>query len=246
MTSSSWSIVRHARARSDRSSCGGGPLAVATRGHRLSTQLAQVLHLGERRPSAVGHGNGGRLGRHQRQVERRGPADLGRELDHARVAGEPARLLGTAAQVRAGRGRQPRVELVEAAPGPHRGDRRGERALRGRGVVDVVGGDARPRRGGRPARRARRCGPSRAGRRGPTARPAPGRARTARSAGAARGAAAAGPSATSAGGTAPLRHPVSTHPWPRTGVGEVGADANCGAPFSPARCPRLSARARRA
>ena len=89
-----------------------------------------------------GHGNGGRLRRHQRQVERRRPTDLGRELDHTRVAQEPAGLLGTAAQVRAGRGRQPRVELVEAAPGAHRGDRGGQPALRGRGVVHVVGGDA--------------------------------------------------------------------------------------------------------
>ena len=43
------------------------------------------------------------------------------------------------------------------------------------------------RRGGRPARRGRRCAPSRAGRRGPTARRARGRARTPRSTAAARG-----------------------------------------------------------
>ena len=41
-----------------------------------------------------------------------------------------------------GRRRQPRVELVEAAPGTHRGDGRGQPALRRRGVVHVVGGDA--------------------------------------------------------------------------------------------------------
>ena len=82
------------------------------------------------------------LGRHQRQVERRGPTDLRGQLDHARVAQEPARLFGAAAQVRARRGGQPRVELVEAAPGAHGRDRGGQLALRGRGVVHVVGGDA--------------------------------------------------------------------------------------------------------
>ena len=42
----------------------------------------------------------------------------------------------------AGRSGQPRVELVEAAPGAHGGERGGQAALGRRGVVDVVGGDA--------------------------------------------------------------------------------------------------------
>ncbi len=70
----------------------------------------------------------------------------------------------------------------------------------------------------RPARPGRRCGPSRAGRRGPTARRPPARARTTSTSRASSWAAAAGPSASSAAGTAPLRHPVSTSQWwsPRT------------------------------
>ena len=36
---------------------------------------------------------------------------------------------------------QPAVDLVEAAPGPHRGQRGGQPAARRRGVVHVVGGD---------------------------------------------------------------------------------------------------------
>ena len=42
----------------------------------------------------------------------------------------------------AGRARQPRIELVEAAARAHGGDRRRQLALGGRGVVHVVGGDA--------------------------------------------------------------------------------------------------------
>ena len=119
------------------------PVAVAA-ARAVQHDLAQVLHLGER--PAVGSVRARerrQRRRHQRQVERRGATDLGRELDHPRVPQEPPRLFGTAAQMRRGRGRQPRVELVEAAPRPHRGHRHGELPLRGRGVVDVVGGDAR-------------------------------------------------------------------------------------------------------
>ena len=42
----------------------------------------------------------------------------------------------------AGRRRQPRVELGEAAARPHGGERRRQAALGGRGVVGVGGGDA--------------------------------------------------------------------------------------------------------
>ena len=44
--------------------------------------------------------------------------------------------------MRPGGGRQPRVELGEAAAGPYGGDGGGQLALRRRGVVDVVGGHA--------------------------------------------------------------------------------------------------------
>ena len=109
----------------------------------LLDDLAQVLHLGERRAIGPWRARERRqVGRDQGKIERRRTPDLGSRLDHARVAQEPARLLGATAQVGTGRRRQPRIELVEAAPGTHRGDGRGQLALRRRGVVHVVGGDA--------------------------------------------------------------------------------------------------------
>ena len=51
-------------------------------------------------------------------------------------------LLEAGPQVRGRRRRQPAVELVEAAAGPHRRQRGGERATRLLRVVHVVGGDA--------------------------------------------------------------------------------------------------------
>ena len=109
----------------------------------LLGDLAQVLHLGQRLAVRTRRARERRqVRRHERQVERRRPADLGRPLDDARVAGEAAGLLGTRAQVRPGGGRQPRVELGEAATGPDGSDGGGQLALRRRGVVDVVGGHA--------------------------------------------------------------------------------------------------------
>ncbi len=123
---------------------GGWPLAVPT-ATTLLDELAQVLHLGQRRARAVGVARAWerrQVWSDQGEIECRCPADLGGHLDHTGVAQEPAGLLGAAAQVGAGRCRKPRVELVEAAPGAHRGDGRGQLALRWRGVVHVVGGYA--------------------------------------------------------------------------------------------------------
>ena len=90
----------------------------------------------------MGHGNGGRLGATSARSNAAARPTLGRPLDDAGVAGEAAFLLGTRAQVGAGRAGQPRIDLVEAAARAHGGDRRRQLALRGRGVVHVVGGDA--------------------------------------------------------------------------------------------------------
>ena len=120
----------------------GRPLAISM-ATTLLDDLAEVLHLGE--GGAVGSLRARerrQVRRDQGEVERRGPSDLGGHLDHAGVAHEAASLLGAAAQVSTGRRRQPRVELVEAAPGANRGDGRGQLALRRCGVVHVVGGDA--------------------------------------------------------------------------------------------------------
>ncbi len=84
---------------------------------------------------------GRQVGRHQGQVEGAVPAQLGGSFDHAGVAGEAASLLGPAAQVGGGRGRQPPVDVVQAAPGPHRGQGGGQWPAGGMVVVDVVGGD---------------------------------------------------------------------------------------------------------
>ena len=144
------------------------------------------------------------VGGHQREVEGALAPELGRPLDHPGVAGEAAGLLGPRAQVGAGRGREPPVDLVEAAAGPHRGQRGGQRPAGRRGVVHVVGGQHVDPGPARPARPARRCGPSRAGRRGPTARRPRARGRTPRPAGASSRPAAAGPSADQRGRHRPL------------------------------------------
>ena len=100
----------------------------------------EVLHLGQHR--AVRE-NGARERRqlrcHQRQVERRRPADLGSPLDHAGVAPEPLVLFGPRSEVSPGCRRQPWIDLVEAPPRSHRSERRRQPALGGGGVVDVVG-----------------------------------------------------------------------------------------------------------
>ena len=118
-----------------------GPLGVWRAGEHLGVaavgQLAQVGHLvvpgrdGERR----------QVGRDQ--LERKGDlgADAVRGSDHPGPAGEPLGQLVAAAQMLRGRrrsGRQPAVDVVEAAAGTHRGERGGQRTPR-RGV-EVCGG----------------------------------------------------------------------------------------------------------
>ncbi len=93
------------------------------------------------RPLTVGQGNGGSDRGDELEVERRRPADLSGEFDHAGIAGEAPLHLGARAQVGTGRCRQPGVELSEAAAGAHRGERGRELALGGRGVVGVRRGD---------------------------------------------------------------------------------------------------------
>ena len=137
MMSSSRSIVCHARARSERSSCAGRAFAIAA----LPTVLddaPQVGHLAQ----VVGARKRRKRRSDELEVERRGTTDLGGQLDGARVTGEAALLLPAGAQVGTGRRRQPRVELGEAAPGAHGGEGGGETALRRRGVVGVGRGDA--------------------------------------------------------------------------------------------------------
>ena len=116
------------------------PLAVraVTAVRALLDDAAEVLHLGQpvrARERRQRRGD-------ERQVEGGGPPDLRRQLDDAGIAGEATGLLGARAQVGAGRGRQPRVELGQAAAGPDGRERRRQAALGRRGVVGVAGGDA--------------------------------------------------------------------------------------------------------
>ena len=83
----------------------------------------------------------GKLGRGEVQVEGAGTRDLDGALHRARPAIEAARLLGGTAQVRERRRGEPAVDVVERTARAHRRERGGEWALRGSGVVDVVGGD---------------------------------------------------------------------------------------------------------
>ena len=86
------------------------------------------------------------VGQARARRARRSNAHAARDLDacarprraSART-GAPARP--ATAQVRERRRRQPAVDLVERAAGADGGERGGERPLRGRGVVHVVGGD---------------------------------------------------------------------------------------------------------
>ena len=102
-----------------------------------SGELAQPRHLRVARRHRVV----GQVGRDERKVEGEGTTELGRALDRARVAGEASGLLGTTAQVGGGRRRQPPVDVVERAPGAHRGQRSGQPPACRLRVVDVVGGD---------------------------------------------------------------------------------------------------------
>ncbi len=202
----------------------GAPLAVALPG-AFGGEAAQVGHLGE----AVGaRGTAAASGRHELQVEGAGPAQLGRPLDRAGPAGEAAGLLVARAQVGAGAGRQPAVELVEAAPGPDGGHGGGQPTPGRGGVVGVGGGDdvdAGPHRDRAPGRR---CGPSRAGRRGRTARRPRCGARTWRRGASSSRAAAAGPCSLQGRGHCALA--AAGEHQPVVAVRRL-----------PARCPRRSA-----
>ena len=90
---------------------GRGTFAVAA-APTFFDDVAQVGHL------AQGRGAGERRQRRgdELEVERCGAADLGGELDRPGVAGEATLLLPAGAQVRAGGGGQPGIELGEAAP----------------------------------------------------------------------------------------------------------------------------------
>ena len=116
---------------------GGRPLAVAV-APALLDDAAQVGHLAQ----SVGTGKRRQRRGDELEVERRGTADLGGQLDRSRVAGEAALLLPPGAQVGPGSGGQPRVELGEAAAGADGGEGGGQTTLRRGGVVGVGGGDA--------------------------------------------------------------------------------------------------------
>jgi hypothetical protein len=106
-------------------------------GRATGGELAQPGHLGV----AGRHVVVWQVGRRKLEVECTRRRDVERALDGAGPTGEPALLLGRAAQVRERRRRQPAVDLVERAPGADGCERGGERSLSGRGVVHVVGGD---------------------------------------------------------------------------------------------------------
>ena len=115
----------------------GRPFAVAV-ASTLHDDLAEVRHLAR----AVGARERRQRRGDEGEIERRRPPDLGSQLDDTRIAGEAAALLGAGAEVGASCRRQPRIELGQAAAGPHGGQRRGQPALGGRGVVGVRRGDA--------------------------------------------------------------------------------------------------------
>ncbi len=105
---------------------GRGPVAVAAFGAFLGEETEET-HLVE----AVGARVGRQLGGDEGQVEGAGPTQLRSPLDHTRVAGEAAGLLGPRPQVGAGGGREPAIELVEAAAGAHCSQGGGQRSLGG-------------------------------------------------------------------------------------------------------------------
>jgi hypothetical protein len=110
------------------------PGAVAA-GRALAGQLAQPGHLGVAgRDREVGQAGGDQL-----QVEGQRPAELGGQLDRARVAGQVGRLLEPGPEMGAGPGGQPAVQVGQGAAGPDRGQGGGQAAAGRGGVVDVVG-----------------------------------------------------------------------------------------------------------
>ena len=115
----------------------GGATGAVTASGAVLGQLSQPGHFGVRWRGRVGR----EAGRDQAQVEGAFGAQGGGPLDHPGVAGEAAGLLRPAAQVGGGGGRQPAVDVVQAAAGPDRGQGAGQLAPGRDVVVDVVGGD---------------------------------------------------------------------------------------------------------
>ena len=119
-----------------------GPVAVG--GARLD-EVGEVVVLAERRAVGAVRVRWARVRRQrrrdERQVERAVAAELRSGSDHPGVALEAAGLFGAGAEVRGPAAGEPAVELVEGAAGADGGHGGGERAIRGAGVVDVVGRD---------------------------------------------------------------------------------------------------------
>ena len=113
----------------------GAPRPVAGRG-LARDQLAQPGGFGvpER------DGEVGQAGRDHAEVERAQAAERHGPVQHARVAPQPRGHLLAGTQVGGARRGQPAVHVVQAAPGPDRGQRLAEPGLRGRREVDVAGG----------------------------------------------------------------------------------------------------------
>ena len=161
-----------------------GALAVALPGAVLD-EAAEVLHLASHRPRR-GTGTAAATGR--RATGRTPPP--GRSRRPARRRRGSGRSGGAARRPSAGGRRPPPAATGRARRGCCAPARRRGPSPAGAGPAWRSGRwwwRRSRRRCGRRARRGRRCGPSRAGRRGPTARRARGRARTPRPAGAARG-----------------------------------------------------------
>ena len=88
----------------------------------------------------VRYGKVGEPRGHQAQIEGAQGGDLRRPFDHPGPPGESPPLLGLPAQAGGGRRGEPPFEIGEGPPGPHRGQRGGQREPGRRGVVHVVGG----------------------------------------------------------------------------------------------------------
>ncbi len=119
-------------------------------GHRIPDQLPQPRHRGV----SIGHLLLRQRGLRapQRECELVGERDGA--LDGSGIPGEPVAHLASRSQVRGARGRQPPVQLVEAAARPHGGDRRREVPLTGGGVVHIAGrDDGKPALGGQRGQR---------------------------------------------------------------------------------------------
>ena len=202
-------------------------IAVAVAGS-LHDELAEVLHLAR----AVGARERRQRGGDEGEIERRRPPDLGSQLDDTRIASEATPLLGARAEMRTSCRRQPRIELGQAAAGPHGSQRRGQPALGRHGVVGVRRGDAADVAAGRQLGERVVAEPNRAGRRDPTARRGRGRARMPRSAAAAprRGRWTVVDERSRDGTLAA----AGQRPHVPGGVaGDVAERVNCGAPFPP-------------